>query len=571
MDRFTERSAETRRLFHLLEHHTKTQKILIFAVIGLAVFDPTMAFILAPFFILQMRAVVVKIRLRRQLDRASLATEFYRRAVKRIENHWIGDGNTGAQYLGADEVFADDLNLFGNGSLFQFLCASQTSIGDNMLAAWLTQPANADEIRERQSAVREMSNNLDLREQLAVLPLDRGKFQPQAVAEWTSAPELLPSRIARATAFALAVAFASVILSFFGGFGPGVGITILIVILELAFYTLFRSRLRSIRSHAKSVHATLIYLSLVQTVLQKSSFESRHLSNIRCMIAAGAVMPPWRVCAVYRFLMHEPLLAILLHQFVPSVDRWRRACAQPADAGLLALGELEAISSLAQYSFIRPEATFPTVVDTEKCFEAIGLAHPLVGADQRVENDLQLNSTSQLLLVSGSNMSGKSTMLRTVGVNAVLALCGAPVCAKQLRISPFSIGTAMRFQDSLDNRTSHFYAVIVRLRRVMDLQEGKRPLLFLIDEILQGTNSHDRIRGAEAVVRKLIERGGVGLITTHDLELTRIADTLGGRAANVHFADTLMNGEIRFDYKMRPGVVESRNALTLMRKMRLID
>lgn len=570
-DRFTNRSGEAERLSQRLKRYTKTQKILIFAVIGYAVLDYSMGFLLVPFFILQIPAVIVKSRLRRKIYRAYLATEFYRHAVARIEDGWIDSGNTGEQYLGDNEVFADDLDLFGNGSLFQFLCTTQTSIGDDTLAAWLTQPASADEIRERQSGVRELSSNLDLREELAVLELDRNTFQPHAVVEWTSAPEVLPGRGARASGFVLAAAFTIVILSLLSGFGLSIWICMCIVFLELGFYALFRRRLQPIRSHNKCAIATLSYLSSVRTVLHNATFESRRICKIRREIAAGAIVAPLLVLPLYRFIVQLPLLFLLLCQFVPRVDRWRRSLAKPAEEGLRALGELEAMSSLAQYSFIRPGTTFPTIVDTEKCYEAIGLGHPLVRADQRVENDLQLNEKVQLLVVSGSNMSGKSTMLRTVGVNAVLALCGSPVCAKQVRISLFSIGTAMRFQDSLEHRTSHFYAVIMRLRRVMDLQDGNRPLLFLIDEILQGTNSRDRIRGAEAVVRKLIERGGVGLVTTHDLELTRIVDALDGRGANFHFADSLVNGEIHFDYKMRPGVVETSSAFALMRKMGLVD
>jgi DNA mismatch repair ATPase MutS len=172
-------------------------------------------------------------------------------------------------------------------------------------------------------------------------------------------------------------------------------------------------------------------------------------------------------------------------------------------------------------------------------------------------------------MVSGSNMSGKSTMLRTVGINAVLALCGGPVCARELRISTFAVGTAMRFHDSLQQNTSHFHAVITRLRAVLQLQEGDRPLLFLLDEILQGTNSQDRVTGAQAVIRTLIDRGGVGLVTTHDLALTEIVDALNSRARNVHFVDQLIDGRLQFDYRMRPGVVQTTNALALMRNMGL--
>ena len=565
-DRCIDRSAETQRLSNRLKRFARIQKILIFAVIGYAVIDSSAQFVIVPFLILQIPVVIIRARIGRKINRAYLATAFYRHALKRFEDHWIGDGKTGEQYLGDDEVFADDLDLFGNGSLFQFLCTTRTSIGDDTLAAWLTRPADVDEIFERQIAVRELSNNLDLCERIAVLELHWRTFHPTAVVEWTSAPEILSSRGARVIGLALAAAFAGVILSSLSGFGPGISIIICIVVLELGFYAWFRSRLQPISSHGESAVATLSYLSSVRAALHNTSFKSRRLSNIQHQIVAL----PSLIFAVYRFIVQIPLLLLLLCQFVPHIDRWRRSLAKPAKESLRALGELEALASLAQYTFIRPETTFPTVVDTEKCYEATELGHPLVRANERVDNDLQLNDALQLLLVSGSNMSGKSTMLRTVGINAVLALCGAPVCAKRLRISPFSIGTAMRFQDSLEHGTSLFYTVIARLRRVMDLQDRERPLLFLIDEILQGTNSRDRVSGADAVVRKLLERGGVGLVTTHDLELTRIVDTLDGRAANVHFADTMLGDEIRFDYKMRPGVVETSNALALMRKMGLI-
>ncbi len=263
------------------------------------------------------------------------------------------------------------------------------------------------------------------------------------------------------------------------------------------------------------------------------------------------------------------LLLIPECQFILNIDSRRRSLGMTAERALLALGELEALASLGHYAFIQPEATYPEIVTTETCYEAADLGHPLIRASDRVRNDIELNDALKLLIISGSNMSGKSAMLRTVGINAVLALCGAPVCAKDMRISPFLIGTAIRFSDSMKHRTSYFYAVINRLRAVMKLQDEDRPLLFLIDEIKQGTNSRDRIEGAKAFVRKLTDRGGVGMVTTHDLELTQTVDTFQGRAANVHFVDQLVNGEIQFDYKIRPGVVQTSNALALMRSIGL--
>ena len=202
-------------------------------------------------------------------------------------------------------------------------------------------------------------------------------------------------------------------------------------------------------------------------------------------------------------------------------------------------------------------------------FEATALSHPLLAPESAVANDVCIGAPARVLIVSGSNMSGKSTMLRTVGVTAVLAQAGAPVCAERLRLSPLVVGASIRLADSLQDGESRFYAEILRLRAIVREAGGRRAVLFLIDEFLHGTNSHDRRIGAEAIVRGLVERDAIGLVTTHDLALTHIADDLGVRGANVHFEDHLEDGKMRFDYRMRPGVVEKSNALELMRSVGL--
>jgi DNA mismatch repair ATPase MutS len=198
------------------------------------------------------------------------------------------------------------------------------------------------------------------------------------------------------------------------------------------------------------------------------------------------------------------------------------------------------------------------------CFDAEGLGHPLISRERCVRNDVNLVGGLRVLVVSGSNMSGKSTLLRTAGVNAVLALAGAPVRARRLRLSPLAVGATLRVQDSLQAGRSRFFAEITRVRRLLDMARAG-PLLFLLDEVFQGTNSGDRRQGAEAVVRRLVEAGALGLVTTHDLALTGIAERLAPRAANVHFEDRFENGAMTFDYRMRPGVVRCTNGLALMR------
>jgi DNA mismatch repair ATPase MutS len=255
--------------------------------------------------------------------------------------------------------------------------------------------------------------------------------------------------------------------------------------------------------------------------------------------------------------------------WVIQVEEWRRHSGPAVRRWLQAMGQMEALSSIAGYAFEHPDDPFPEFSNSGPRLEGEGLAHPLIPAARAVRNNVTIGGELRVLVVSGSNMSGKSTMLRTVGVNTVLAQMGAPVRARRLTLSPLSIGASIRINDSLHEGISRFYAEILRLRQILDLTTGQLPVLFLIDEFMHGTNSHDRRIGAEAMVRGLVQRGAIGFITTHDLALAGIADELGPKAANVHFEDYVENGEIHFDYTMRPGVVRKSNAIELMRSVGL--
>jgi DNA mismatch repair ATPase MutS len=255
-----------------------------------------------------------------------------------------------------------------------------------------------------------------------------------------------------------------------------------------------------------------------------------------------------------------------------AIEAWRRAHGRDVREWLRISGEFEALTSLSAYRYEHPDDPFPEIVDSPPhrgMFDGTALGHPLIPAARMVRNDVHLGHTTQLLVVSGSNMSGKSTLLRTVGVNAVLALAGAPVRAARLRLAPLHVGATLRIQDSLQEGRSRFYAEISRIRELADLASGRLPLLFLLDELFHGTNSHDRVVGASGVLRALIDRGAIGLVTTHDLALTKVADDVSPRAANVHFDDRFEAGEIHFDYVMKPGPVTRSNAIALMRAVGL--
>jgi DNA mismatch repair ATPase MutS len=269
------------------------------------------------------------------------------------------------------------------------------------------------------------------------------------------------------------------------------------------------------------------------------------------------------------------LLLLVRPQLALAVARWRQRHAGDVRVWIDTIAQFEALGSLAAYRYEHADDPFPDVLPLDDAahptalFDGVQLGHPLLPHGSMVPNDVRLAGDTRLLVVSGSNMSGKNALLRTVGVNAVLALAGAPVRAASLRLTPVAIGATLRIQDSLAEGRSRFYAEITRIRALADLAAGPRPLLFLLDEIFHGTNSHDRLLGAAGVLRSLVDRGAIGLITTHDLALTALVDDLAPRAVNVHFEDSFEGETMAFDYRMRPGPVTRSNALALMRAVGL--
>jgi DNA mismatch repair ATPase MutS len=268
------------------------------------------------------------------------------------------------------------------------------------------------------------------------------------------------------------------------------------------------------------------------------------------------------------FKLLDLLFLFSLH-FSRAADRWRRENGAMVDTWLTAAGEFEALCSVAAFHFENPDTVAPSWETGAPTLAGTALRHPLIDRAKAVVNDASLDAGHRLLVVSGSNMSGKSTFLRTIGLNVVLAHAGSRVPAGSLRLTPLRLGASIRTVDSLQEGASRFYAELQRLKAVVDLSLGERKLLFLLDELLSGTNSHDRKIGAEGIVETLLRRGSIGLVTTHDLALAAIAERAENQAVNVHFEDQIIDGRIQFDYRMKPGVVKTSNALALMRAVGL--
>ncbi len=496
--------------------------------------------------------------------RARKAADFYGQRLACVEDRWAGSGRPGTRYLDDEHPCAADLDLFGRGCLFELLCTARTRAGEDTLAAWLKTPASPEVVCQRQAAVAELRDRLDLREEIALLGADvPDGGELAALAEWGQVTPALTSPALRPVgAVATALVVVGMVASAYGaGPWPFLGG----IALAAAFALWLRKAAGRVLDPVERAGHTLRPLGALLARLERERFAAPLLGRLRAALGDGGPASR-RVARLRRLVAAGPRSAFLLRrgQLACAVEAWRQRSGVAFGRWLEAVGEVEALCALAAHAFENPDDTFPEVVDEGPCFDGEGLGHPLIPRDRCVRNDVRLAGELRVLVVSGSNMSGKSTLLRTVGVNAVLALAGAPVRARRLRLSPLAVGATLRVQDSLQAGQSRFFAEITRVRRLLDLARSG-PLLFLLDEVFQGTNSGDRRQGAEAVVRRLVESGAVGLVTTHDLALTGIADRLGPRAANVHFEDRYEDGAMTFDYLMRPGVVQTTNGLALMR------
>jgi hypothetical protein len=519
-------------------------------------------------------------RVTRAWQRAARAVEFYEKGLARLDGRWAGQGQTGNRFLDPAHPYALDLDLFGVGSLFELLCTARTSAGQETLAGWLLRPATIAEIEARQVAIGELCTRIDLREEMALLGADVPEGTDlHGLVKWGSAPPALVAP--RAPILAAILAGLAGITLFGWGFLKWSASPFLVAVsLESLLAVRLRSRVKKVIDPLEKRGPDLLLLAGLLSWLERERFAAPRLRQLQQELIIAGLPPSQRLARLAKLFdwlesrhnpFFAPFAALLLWttQMAFVIERWRSITGPAIGRWVRVVGEFEATSALATYAYENGLDPFPEIAAEGPCFDGEGVGHPLIPRSTCVRNDVNLGGGTRLLVVSGSNMSGKSTLLRTVGINTVLALAGAPVRARRLRLSPVAVGATLRIQDSLREGKSRFYAEIVRVRELVDLTRDRLPLLFLLDELFQGTNSHDRRLGAEAVVRGLVEAGAIGLITTHDLALTQVVEDLGSRGANVHFEDHFENGAITFDYRMRPGVVQRSNALALMRAVGL--
>jgi DNA mismatch repair ATPase MutS len=353
-----------------------------------------------------------------------------------------------------------------------------------------------------------------------------------------------------------------------------------ITVLNLAWAHRLHERLDESSDALENAAKDLKLLAGVLALVEHEKFTAPKLVEKQAHLKRGETAPSDAIRKLARIVDYlesrrNPAMRLLdvltfwSAQFVFAAERWQQEFGPQIRAWLSAAGEFEALTALAGYAYEHDEDVFPEFETHGPLFEAEGIAHPLLPMSRTVRNDVRLGDGLQLILLSGPNMAGKSTFIRCIGVNAVLAQCGAPVRAGRLKLSPLNVAASICVLDSLSGGVSRFYAEIHRLKLAADLTRGEVPVLFLLDELLSGTNSHDRLAGTQLVVKSLMDHRAIGIVSTHDLALTQIPEQVGERAINCHFEDQFCEGRLVFDYKLKPGVVQSSNALELMRSIGL--
>jgi hypothetical protein len=511
-------------------------------------------------------------RVLRERDLARRAIRYYARGITRLRDEWAGaGGETGERFRQPAHVYSEDLDLFGKGSLFEMLSMARTAAGEDALAAWLLEPASTETVLARQEAVKELRERLDLREEISLAGDEvRAGMDAESLGRWgLLAPVNFPA-VLQWLAPGLVISGVLTLVAFFMDLLP-LWPLLLTLLCDFAVIFATRRQVAAITGAVETPGSDLNIFVLLLERLEREHFQSpllreslaflpvsqrvRHLKRwVELLDSSEHVL----VRVIGPLLLWRPQIAM-------RIEAWRQKTGSGIGGWIRAVGEFEALSSLSTLAFERSGWSFPELADDKPAlFEASGLRHPLLAGAKCVPNDVTLNAAARLLIVSGSNMSGKSTLLRSIGLNCALAWAGAPVAAAHLRIAPLWMGASIRTTDSLQDNRSRFFAEILRIRQIVGMVRQNHAVLFLLDELLSGTNSHDRLIGASGIVRGLLAGNSIGLLTTHDLALTQIES-----GENVHFEDSIQDGELEFDYKLRPGIVTHGNALALMRAVGL--
>jgi Flp pilus assembly protein TadB len=495
-------------------------------------------------------------------------------------NHQFTHQPDGHQFFHEDHPSANDLDIFGRASIFQFINRTGSQQGNALLANWLSHPADTNTILARQKAVQELTTQSLWRQELqAHSKASQLTIKTEKTIEaWLQEPDRFSTNTWKLVRFivpTLAVAFTLTYIFdiiTFQQFLPG-------IILFFIIASAISRAVNPLYLQLNTVTAEMETLSNCIACIERASFRDPLLNDLTQYFQQGTHRASKTIKTLNQILnrfdyrlnpvVFVPLNTLFLWdlQQALQLEQWKRGHNQQVTQWFHTLAELEALSSLATLAFNHPNWCYPTINTDLPEFTATDLGHPLIEAHKSVLNSFSTLGTAQINIITGSNMAGKSTFLRSVGVNLVLANMGAPVCASSLRFSPLRVMSSMRIADNLEESTSTFYAELKKLKSIIDAVKNNEPVFILLDEILRGTNSADRHKGSKALIRQMLKDKAIGIIATHDLELASLSKEFPNGIHNYHFDVQVEGEELHFDYKLKTGICGSLNASILMRKI----
>jgi len=490
----------------------------------------------------------------------------------------FADGN---EFIPKEHFYANDLDIFGHASLYQYINRTGSEMGSNTLANWLLNPAYIHTILQRQAAVKELSTQNEWRQKLQALGAAK-KIQTETQNRlqnwfkeenrfinnkfWLLLRYLLPAIILTVIALNAADVLTNYVRNYF-----------LLAATLIAFY--ISKKVTPLHQQVSKIADELEVLSGSLQLIEQTEFKAPFLQDLQNQFRqqngnASARLKQLknileRLDMRYNIVVFIPLDILLQWdlQQVIALEKWKRQNHKNVIEWFNALGSFEAVNSLATLSYNHPQWCFPAFKEEHFFMEGKDIGHPLIHTDKRVNNPVRIDNTGELMLVTGSNMAGKSTYLRSIGINTILAMAGAPVCAGYFCLSPVQIISSMRISDNLEESTSTFYAELKKLKTVIDKVNNRESVFILLDEILRGTNSLDRHTGSVALIKQLIKHNAAGIIATHDVELAKLKEDYPVNILNYHFDVQVSNDELYFDYRLKEGICTSLNASILMKKI----
>ncbi|WP_439581479.1 MutS-related protein [Dyadobacter bucti] len=502
---------------------------------------------------------------------------------------------SGQAFIDRDHPYAADLDMFGPHSLYQLINRATTESGQVLLAEFLTRPASEEILIQRQHAIKELTSNLDWRQdfQAAGMHFTNSKSGYQKLLTWIEKPAtLLPDQLKymSVSIFLALVSTAAAVYFVFGMMYYMQDFSlqyILPLIISLIINSLYLKKLRPVAEDIiDNTHHNVIILGGYQSLITKiesGHFQSEILQRLKSAFSAGTysaadeisglknILSVFQMKGSKRSVGKNDFYAIFnilwlfdVHLIILT-EKWKQKNGSQLRTWAGSVSEFEVLSSVAGFAYSNPSFTFPEIQIEPYSIHFETLGHPLLNPERRVSNDFDLEGRGEIAMITGSNMAGKSTFLRTVGINLVLALIGAPCCAKSGRVSHMKIFTSMRTQDNLEEGVSSFYAELKRIEQLLKLIESGEPIFFLLDEMFKGTNSEDRYKGGASLIRQLSELNAFGMISTHDLELARLA-AKHMIVANFSFNSEINSGEIIFNYRLTKGICTDFNASELMKR-----